>query len=238
MKNNTCYHACHHLDYADVNDIKRELLYLQKQDEYRALLIQRATEEIERLKKENHQLKEEYNTLKQKYKLLHQSQFKSNKNSNIQDDGTEDASDNNKTKEPQKKKKKRGAPRGHRGATRKKPSHADKYIKVSADDCPHCHNKNLSECNYHRNHFQEDIILAVNTITTCFQHPYYYCNDCQRVFTSGPAEKELPLHTLIKNVSGFANGLKNIKTSFSLSLIICISPLTTIMPNGKSDLPF
>lgn len=193
---NNCYRACPYLGHENVRDIQRELSYLKKRDEHRVLLMEKATEEIDRLRKDNQRLREQYGVLKRKYKLLHQSQFKANTqdsgadNDHADDDtspSAEGATENN-----DKKKKKRGAPKGHRGATREKPSHADEYVKVPADHCPCCHSGNLSECDSQREHFQEDIVLAVTTKTTCFQHPYYYCKDCQHVFTSGVGEGELP----------------------------------------------
>jgi hypothetical protein len=187
----TYKHACPYLGYADVIHIKKELSELKQRDKHRVLLMQRATEEIERLREENTLLKEQYDILKRKYTLLHQSQFKPNADPDTQDTGTDAEAGGNETPKPATKKK-RGAPRGHRGATRKKPSHADEYVNVPAHRCPTCNGTHLAECKTVRDHFQEDIILAVTTKTTCFQHPYYYCRDCQQVFTSGPGKGELP----------------------------------------------
>ena len=203
---NNCYRACPYLGHENIRDITRELSYLKKRDEHRVLLMKRATEKIEQLQKENNDLREQYAVLKRKYKLLHQSQFKATTQDSGADDDNTDLSasgdvqagdDTSPSAEGAKEnngktKKKRGAPKGHRGATREKPSHADEYIRVPAHHCPRCHSGNLSECGSQREHFQEDIILAVTTTTTCFQHPYYYCKNCQHVFTSGPAQGELP----------------------------------------------
>ena len=70
------------------------------------------------------------------------------------------------TEQSQNERKKRGAPKGHRGATRKKPARPpDRTILVNPCQCPKCQSKNISVCKETEEHTQEDLILPLPIIT-------------------------------------------------------------------------
>lgn len=93
--------------------------------------------------------------------------------------------------EPKPEKKKRGAPVGHPGWYRKKPTIIDEIIEVKAEECPLCGGTNLSDCpGKIEEHLQEDIILPM-VKATCFQGWYRYCNDCKEVIAPPLGKDEL-----------------------------------------------
>jgi len=78
--------------------------------------------------------------------------------------------------------KKRGAPKGHRGATRPKPEREpDRIVEVRPAECPHCGSRNVSDCRQTEEHTQEDIVL-VRPVATRFVKHRGYCRDCERAF--------------------------------------------------------
>jgi len=77
-----------------------------------------------------------------------------------------------------KKPRKPGAKKGHKGKTRKKPDRVDVHQDVMLKKCPECHGNDLSLCQRHEDHYQEDIIIPVRTEITRFRHHYYYCKCC------------------------------------------------------------
>ena len=90
-----------------------------------------------------------------------------------------------------KKPKKPGAKKGHKGKTRKKPDRVDVHQDVMLKECPECHGKDLSLCQRHEGHYQEDIIIPARTETTRFRHHYYYCKGCGKT-VHGTGIGELP----------------------------------------------
>jgi hypothetical protein len=82
----------------------------------------------------------------------------------------------------QKERKKRGAPKGHRGATRKKPDRPpDRTILVNPCQCPECQSRNISICQETEEHTQEDLILP-RPIVTRYLKKRGYCRDCGTLF--------------------------------------------------------
>lgn len=110
-----------------------------------------------------------------KLTALHRRQFKRNKNkaannSNLQDGPLKDTG-----------KKKRGAPIGHKGWSRLRPTHVDKTIHVPAPAiCPHCQADNLVSTKEINEHLQEDIVLQPRTLVTRYVHEAAYCPRCNR----------------------------------------------------------
>ena len=90
-----------------------------------------------------------------------------------------------------KKPKKPGAKKGHKGKTRKKPERVDVHQDVMLKECPECHGKDLSLCQRHEDHYQEDIIIPAKTEITRFRHHYYYCKGCGKT-VHGTGIGELP----------------------------------------------
>jgi len=93
--------------------------------------------------------------------------------------------------EKDKKPKKPGAKKGHKGKTREKPDRVDVHQDVMLKECPECHEKNLSLCQRHEDHYQEDIIIPAKTEVTRFRHHYYYCKGCGKT-VHGTGVGELP----------------------------------------------
>jgi hypothetical protein len=82
----------------------------------------------------------------------------------------------------QAERKKRGAPKGHRGATRKKPEgQPDRTVFVLPEQCPQCRSHNISPCRDTEEHTQEDVVI-VRPVVTRFIKQRGYCLDCGEVF--------------------------------------------------------
>jgi len=77
------------------------------------------------------------------------------------DNNTNDApacSKKSPVQEQDKLKKKRGAPKGHRGATRKKPEREpDRIVFTTPGDCPRCGSDRVRPCKDVEEHFVEDV---------------------------------------------------------------------------------
>lgn len=85
--------------------------------------------------------------------------------------------------------KRRGAPIGHKGATRKTPVPPDRIVEVQLESCPKCKSAELSLCKDVYDHAQEDI--EIHRITTLFRHYKYYCRHCKGI-VYGTGEGEMP----------------------------------------------
>lgn len=147
-------------------------------------LIILATEEIKKRDERIKQLQSQIENFKDALKKAHRDSFEKGKNKKTKENGEE--------KSPEGPKK-RGAPKGHPGATRPKPEHIDEYKDVYAGRCGRCGSENIkhSDENFDE-HIVEDIEIVVVTRTTCNRHHKYYCYDCKYTGSSGPAEDEMP----------------------------------------------
>lgn len=89
-----------------------------------------------------------------------------------------------KTDEKKPGKKKRGAPKGHKGATRPKPE-PDITINVKADQCENCGSHNIVDLEKIKQRIIEDILSSVQTIqATQFNLHTLKCKDCGHEFVS------------------------------------------------------
>ena len=89
-----------------------------------------------------------------------------------------------KTDEKKPEKKKRGAPKGHKGATRPKPE-PDITIDVKADQCENCGGHNIVDLENIKQRIIEDILSSVQTIqSTQFNQYTFKCKDCGHEFLS------------------------------------------------------
>lgn len=172
-----------------LGDASREEIFAEKKRLERWLadkdkLITLATEEIRKRDERIKELESQIENFKDALKKAHQDSFKEGKNKK--------AKRNSEEKAPEGPKK-RGAPKGHPGATRAKPKHIDEYNDVYAERCGRCSSENIkhSDENFDE-HIVEDIEIVVVTKTTCHRHHKYYCYDCQYTGSSGPAEDEMP----------------------------------------------
>lgn len=86
-------------------------------------------------------------------------------------------------KNPEKKKK-RGAPKGHKGATRPKPEPQD-VIEVVADECEKCGSHNIEDSDHIRKRIIEDIMASVQALQAIqFNQHTVTCKDCGYEFIS------------------------------------------------------
>lgn len=89
-----------------------------------------------------------------------------------------------KIDEKKHKKKKRGAPKGHKGATRPKPE-PDITTDVKADQCENCGSHNIVDLEKIKQRIIEDILSSVQTIqATQFNLHTLKCKDCGHEFVS------------------------------------------------------
>lgn len=120
-------------------------------------------------------LENENEELKAKVKTLHRRQFKSNGKSKKR------ASENEEDQSIRGKKKKRGAPYGHPGWFRKKPTHVDKTVVVPPPEvCPKCGCYDLIRIEGVKDHIQEDIVFQPRPQVTNFRHHQAFCPKCNR----------------------------------------------------------
>jgi transposase len=124
---------------------------------------------LEKMRRYTQELETQNAELKAKLTTLHRRQFKANRK---QPPAT--------APQPQKVRK-RGAPKGHPGWYRPKPTQIDEVRMVDAPEvCPHCHGTDLTPIDEIKEHLQEDIVLAPRTHVTCFKHHQALCANCQR----------------------------------------------------------
>lgn len=176
--------SCPYLGYASAEEVLAEKERLERQIIHKDELIALATQEIQKRDERIKDLEAQIEVFKEALKDAHQEPFKKGKKGKKEEDSDED---NPSEKQP----KKRGAPKGHRGATRPKPEHIDEYRDVYAGNCTRCGSGNIKHSGRFEDHIQEDIVLIV-TKATCFRHFGFYCYDCQYTGFSGPAEDEIP----------------------------------------------
>lgn len=96
--------------------------------------------------------------------------------------------------------KKLGAPAGHYGATREKPTDINRIVEEYLEVCPGCGSKDLSPCpSAASEHIQEDIIPARVQVTK-FIHHGYWCACCGSIQRAHYAPEEVPCGYLGPNV--------------------------------------
>nr|MBE0428236.1 IS66 family transposase [Nitrospirota bacterium] len=82
--------------------------------------------------------------------------------------------------------KRRGAPNGHRGATRPTPE-PDRVVEVTAEQCDRCGSTNLEECGVEKEVIEE-IPPPPKIEVIQFNRHKYKCHDCEREFTAKDEE--------------------------------------------------
>jgi len=91
-----------------------------------------------------------------------------------------------KKSESKNSSKRRGAPNGHRGATRPTPE-PDRVVEVTADQCDHCGSTNLEVCGVEKQVIEE-IPPPPKIEVIQFNRHKYKCQDCEREFTAKDEE--------------------------------------------------
>ncbi|MGC9444846.1 MAG: IS66 family transposase [Candidatus Methanospirareceae archaeon] len=91
-----------------------------------------------------------------------------------------------KESESKNSSKRRGAPNGHRGATRPTPE-PDRVVEVTAEHCDHCGSTNLEECGVEKQVIEE-IPPPPKIEVIQFNRHKYKCHDCGHDFTAKSEE--------------------------------------------------
>jgi transposase len=140
-------------------------------------------ERLETARERIRELEREVAELRAKYQALHQKQFKPNRKKNAPCE--EKAAD----RPPGKK---RGAPVGHPGWFRPKPTQMDRSVHVAAPQrCPHCGSKDLTSMDERMEHIQEDIVLVPRPVVTLYVHEQAFCAQCRKPVVQAAAEEIL-----------------------------------------------
>ena len=109
---------------------------------------------------------------------------------------------------PEREPRKKGAPLGHKGVTRPKPTHIDEVIEVNPDICPGCGSDNLIPTQIEpEEHIQEDIILPKRKVTK-YVHPVFKCGKCAKLVRGGTGPGEIPHAYIGPKAKSFANYLR------------------------------
>jgi hypothetical protein len=171
-------HACPHLGYQSCAEARAEMGRLKVENRDLRRVFDQANAAFQEKEAEIRRLKEETEVLR--HKLRDQLQQPFTKDTEQQETATnqEQASPD----QPEQKRKKRGAPKGHRGATRKPPDRApDRTVLVNPCQCPECHSANISACQETEEHTQEDLVI-IRPLITRYVKKRGYCRDCGALF--------------------------------------------------------
>lgn len=185
-------HNCPYLDGLSTTWVLGE--YRRGQDSYQEHLRINdfLDQKLDAALKRNRELERELAELRAKYQALHQKQFKPNRKKEAIPE------ENKKGEAPDQKK--RGAPLGHPGWSRTKPTQVDRSVHVPAPrQCPHCHSTNLTSIEGQLEHIQEDIVLVPQPRVTRYLHEQAFCHGCRRPVAQA-AEDEI-LHAPIGPVT-------------------------------------
>jgi hypothetical protein len=158
--------------------------YRRGEDDYQEhmQIIDGLDETLETARKRIRELEKEVAELRAKYQALHQKQFKPNRKKT--------AAGQDKVSDSPPGKKKRGAPVGHPGWFRPKPTQIDRSVHVAAPQrCPRCGSADLTPIAESLEHIQEDIVLVPRPTVTRYVHEQAFCRDCGRsVMQAAPDE--------------------------------------------------
>ncbi len=168
--------GCPYLGRRDCQEVMDELGRLKTENRDLRRVFDVATKAFKEKEDEISALRRENEVLRAKFRDLAQRPFA--RNTATEDD----AQDKNVPPAPENPRKKRGAPVGHRGATRKKPDRPpDKTVFVHPEQCPHCRSNDITLCQDTEDHYQEDIVIA-RPVLTRFIKQRGYCRNCGKTF--------------------------------------------------------
>ncbi len=181
---------CPYLNGGSIFQVIAERDYWQETAEKRERVMNLAEKKILKLREENHLLKEEKQSLQQE---LNQPLIKSG------------AFKREQKKEEDKPAKKRGAPVGHRGASRPRPKRIDQYINIWPTECDRCGDHNIK---VYPSSFEEHVVqdIQVRTINTSYRLHYGYCSICKKTIYPKDIEAIIPnsrIGTSARAVSGY-----------------------------------
>jgi len=181
-------HNCPHLEWMSTKWVLGEYRRAEETYQEHLRIIDIMGAELNTSLKRIQSLEKENAELKAKNTALHQRQFKANRKKDTDESGR-DAEDIQIHTDGGKKK--RGAPVGHPGWFRDKPTHIDRTVEVSAPTvCPHCQSRNLTPIEDVKEHLQEDIVLQPRPFVTRYLHREAFCSRCNRPVVQA-AEDEL-----------------------------------------------
>ena len=181
-------HNCPHLDWMSTRWVLGEYRRAEETYQEHLRIIETIDAELNAALKRIRVLEKENAELKAKNTALHRRQFKANRKKNTDEDSM-DA--DNASIHADAEKKKRGAPVGHPGWFREKPTHVDRTVEVSAPIiCPYCKSRNLTPVEGVSEHLQEDIVLQPRPFVTRYLHHEAFCSHCNRPVVQA-AEGEL-----------------------------------------------
>lgn len=149
-------HACPHLGYQACAEALSEMERLKTENRALRRVFEQATAAFQEKEAEIRRLKEETEVLRRKLRDQLQQPF--TKDTQQQDSAANQEQES--PDQPEQKRKKRGAPKGHRGATRKPPERVpDRIVPVNPCQCPECHSGNISACQETEEPTQEDLVI-------------------------------------------------------------------------------
>jgi hypothetical protein len=180
--------ACPHLDYRSCEDVLTETQRLKAENRDLRGVFDVATEAFKQKETEAQALRQENDVLRKKLGELFQRPFA--RNTDTQAEEPAENSDQSVQNQTELERKKRGAPAGHRGATRKKPEgQPDRTVFVLPEQCPKCCSHNIGLCHDTEEHTQEDIVI-IRPVRTRFVKQRGYCRDCgESFFPLGKGER-------------------------------------------------
>lgn len=171
-------HACPHLGYQACAEALAEIERLKVENRDLRRVFEQATVAFQEKEAEIGRLKEEAEVLRRKLRDQLQQPFTKDTEQQETAVNQEEESPN----QPEQKRKKRGAPKGHRGATRKPPDRSpDRTVLVNPGQCPECHSGNISACQETEEHTQEDLVI-IRPLITRYVKKRGYCRDCGALF--------------------------------------------------------
>jgi len=188
--------ACPHLGQLSTTWVLGEYRRGAQRYQEHLRIIDRFHLELKKRDEQIRSLQQENAEVKAKLTMLHQKQFKGNTKKPPIDSPQHD--------NPPAGPKKRGAPVGHPGWTRTKPSRIDRTVHVPAPTlCPHCQSSDLLPSTEKYAHVQEDIVITPKTLVTNYEHDQGYCIHCKRlVVKAGEGEiLNAPIGPVAKSVA-------------------------------------
>ena len=175
---------CPHLDGMSTPWALEEVGRSEETYQEHLRIVDRFYEDLDKARKRIGELERELAELRAKYQALHQKQFKPNRKV--------DAPCAVQAADSPPRKKKRGAPMGHPGWFRPKPTKIDRSVHVDAPQrCPHCGSSDLMPIDEQMEHIQEDIVLLPRPVVTRYVHDQALCNRCRRPVVQAASDEIL-----------------------------------------------
>ena len=157
-----CGIHCPYLNGGDIRRLLGERNYLSQRLDEMERVMALAQAEIEKLRQENEKLKAEREALHYDLKQMLGKIFKP---------GVK--------QEPDVSCAKRGAPRGHRGDSRRRPEEISEVIDIYPEKCDRCGGQIHGYANTFDEHVIEDI--EIKKRVTCYRYHAGYCQRCKEV---------------------------------------------------------